>query len=276
MTAASVTWNLLVNGDTVPLGERPMVLGRSAVCDVVLNHELISRRHAEIRWGDGGIWIRDLDSQNGVFVNDHRIDGETRIFDGDRVLIGPVQLSLFAGLLESSPPISSAPVQVDDLDEPTVADPDQPPAAPDGPELHPTLRDLARTIANVVDRMLERGDEEGALRLMHAEVEAATRKARFGKLSNIELRALGNVCLDLQSSQRSGWLDPVLRLYEASGAVMDHDTVDRFTELLAADTCEAALLDAYIAVVERETSEAAKDAAIHAASRLRQQQHRAR
>ena len=275
MAAGGVTWNLLVDGDTVPLTAQPTVLGRSVGADIVLDHELISRRHAEIRWADGGIWIRDLDSQNGVFVNDRRIEEATRIYDGDTVLIGPVQISLFAGLLEPGQPTRRPPLRVDDLDEPTQSDPAQIPAV-DGPDLHPTLRDLARTIATVVDRMLERGDEEGALRLMYAEVEAATRKARFGKLSDIELRALGNVCLDLQTSQATGWLDPVLRLYEASEAIMMQETVDRFVELLAKDSCDLQLLNAYIAIVERKVAGPADRDTRYVASRLNEHRHFAR
>lgn len=44
-------------------------IGRGQGCDLVLTHESISRRHAELTIeGDGSLSIRDLDSSGGTFV----------------------------------------------------------------------------------------------------------------------------------------------------------------------------------------------------------------
>ena len=49
------------------------VLGRDARCDLVLHDGNVSRQHAKIQRVDGGYRLTDLDSTNGTFVNDHRI-----------------------------------------------------------------------------------------------------------------------------------------------------------------------------------------------------------
>ncbi len=48
-------------------------VGRSADNDVVLDDDLVSRRHAELRRSGHSWQLVDLDSANGTFVNDHRI-----------------------------------------------------------------------------------------------------------------------------------------------------------------------------------------------------------
>jgi hypothetical protein len=56
------------------LGSGGAVLGRSRGCDIVLDDENVSRRHAEV-CPSGGSWIvKDLGSTNGVKVNGRRLD----------------------------------------------------------------------------------------------------------------------------------------------------------------------------------------------------------
>lgn len=68
---------------------RQYVFGRDQACEFVLPSETVSRRHAEIAWGDKtGFLIRDLGSKNGTRVNDQRVDWRP-LKDGDRIWIGP-------------------------------------------------------------------------------------------------------------------------------------------------------------------------------------------
>jgi hypothetical protein len=69
------------------------VLGRSRECDCVLNDPNVSRRHAELRRGSTGDWqIVDLESTNGVKVNDRHVDA-SRLSPGDRVTLGTIQFT---------------------------------------------------------------------------------------------------------------------------------------------------------------------------------------
>lgn len=48
---------------------REVVVGRSPGCDLVLDDDRISRRHARLAWGEGGWRIADLGSKNGTAVD---------------------------------------------------------------------------------------------------------------------------------------------------------------------------------------------------------------
>ncbi len=73
--------------------EEPMVsIGRSHGCKLVLPSESISRRHAEVRYEDGGWIIYDLGAKNGVVLNDQRVE-RARLRNGDRIRLGNVVLS---------------------------------------------------------------------------------------------------------------------------------------------------------------------------------------
>ena len=64
------------------------VLGRSKDCDCIFRDPNVSRRHAELRRGATGDWqIVDLDSTNGVKVNDRRVE-TSRLAPGDEVTLG--------------------------------------------------------------------------------------------------------------------------------------------------------------------------------------------
>jgi hypothetical protein len=78
---------VLPDGRRVPLGERTVVLGRMADCDVVIADPRGSRRHAEIRPAGNGFVVADLNSMNGTLVNGTAIR-EHPLADGDEIRLG--------------------------------------------------------------------------------------------------------------------------------------------------------------------------------------------
>jgi hypothetical protein len=72
-------------------GERVLV-GRSRECDVTVSDPNVSRRHIELRRGDGGWTAVDLGSTNGMKVNGRRI-GHAELNPGDRITIGVTDLT---------------------------------------------------------------------------------------------------------------------------------------------------------------------------------------
>ncbi len=62
--------------------------GRDPSCEIYLQGDEVSRRHTEITTTHEGIFVRDLDSANGTFVNDRRITDLTMLHIGDRLMIG--------------------------------------------------------------------------------------------------------------------------------------------------------------------------------------------
>ncbi len=66
-------------------------IGRSEGSQIRLTEGGVSRKHAMIVASPTGFTIKDLQSQNGTFVNGERV-AERLLADGDRVAIGDVQL----------------------------------------------------------------------------------------------------------------------------------------------------------------------------------------
>jgi hypothetical protein len=65
-----------------------MRVGRSRECDLVIQSPRVSRVHALLFWQDKNLYVRDLVSQNGVYVNGTPVR-EVQLKDGDEVAIGP-------------------------------------------------------------------------------------------------------------------------------------------------------------------------------------------
>jgi pSer/pThr/pTyr-binding forkhead associated (FHA) protein len=76
--------------------EKQIVVGRSSDLDMVLVEDMVSRKHARIAMQQEQIWIEDLGSTNGTFVNGEKIK-RARLKEGDRVLIGTSILKVIAG-----------------------------------------------------------------------------------------------------------------------------------------------------------------------------------
>jgi pSer/pThr/pTyr-binding forkhead associated (FHA) protein len=66
-------------------------IGRAQENDIVINNLALSRRHAEVTMRRGRFEVEDLGSQNGVFVNNERIDGPKALRDEDTITLGTYQ-----------------------------------------------------------------------------------------------------------------------------------------------------------------------------------------
>ena len=81
-------------GQLLPVGEGPLILGRSSSCDLRLPHASISRRHARLTRRGEHLFLEDLGSQNGTFLDDERLAGPRELQVGQRIHIGPAVLRL--------------------------------------------------------------------------------------------------------------------------------------------------------------------------------------
>jgi hypothetical protein len=79
---------VLPSGERIALGNRPVLIGRTPECAVVVSDLNVSRHHAEIRPLGNGFVIADLGSTNGTAVNGVRITGEQVLRDGDVISLG--------------------------------------------------------------------------------------------------------------------------------------------------------------------------------------------
>ena len=80
----------------VPLTATATKIGRAGSNDVVIDSDRVSRFHATLTVESGAVWIRDLDSSTGTFVNGHRITSRA-LSNGDSIDIGDCQMRFLAG-----------------------------------------------------------------------------------------------------------------------------------------------------------------------------------
>src|SRR5262245_33935172 len=98
-----------------PLEEgRVIHVGRSSEVEMVLVEEMVSRRHARLELRGDVIFVEDLESTNGTFVNGERI-AKAQIGESDRILIG----SNILKVIRLPAPGEEAPTYVMDEPPPT-------------------------------------------------------------------------------------------------------------------------------------------------------------
>ncbi|MGD0874849.1 MAG: FHA domain-containing protein [Acidimicrobiales bacterium] len=81
-------------GRVFELGDE-VTVGRSPGCAVPLDDDTFaSSIHARVFTRSGELWIEDLGSTNGTFLNDERLDVPARLRRGDRVKVGSTILEV--------------------------------------------------------------------------------------------------------------------------------------------------------------------------------------
>jgi two-component system, cell cycle response regulator len=73
-----------------------LIIGRGSDCDIVVDLDSVSRRHATIERKGGSILISDLGSTNGTYVNEQLVE-EQPLRDGDQVKIGNAIFKFLSG-----------------------------------------------------------------------------------------------------------------------------------------------------------------------------------
>lgn len=81
-------------GTAAQLAGGMIMIGRGADCQLLLDDDYVSTRHARVVPGENGVYIEDLGSTNGTYVNGIRITAPTTITLQDTVRIGKTVLKL--------------------------------------------------------------------------------------------------------------------------------------------------------------------------------------
>ena len=88
-----VTSPALATGEERVLDAESLTLGREAGNDVALaRDEFSSSRHARVEPRPDGVWIEDVGSTNGTFVNGVRLERPRKLAPGDLIRIGETDL----------------------------------------------------------------------------------------------------------------------------------------------------------------------------------------
>lgn len=67
----------------IDLRQLPATIGRAVDCTLPLESNRLSRRHARFSWQEGSLWLEDLGSTNGTYVNHSRLEAPQQLRPGD-------------------------------------------------------------------------------------------------------------------------------------------------------------------------------------------------
>jgi hypothetical protein len=121
--------------------ESRLVIGRGDAAHWIILDEDLSREHAEIRRGWDGVFVRDLDSKNGTFIDNAPTDADgSLLYDGATITLGNLAM-LFRDPAERH--LKGEPIS------PAVAAAPPPPPADDTPGPSPWPFVIAAAIAGL-------------------------------------------------------------------------------------------------------------------------------
>jgi pSer/pThr/pTyr-binding forkhead associated (FHA) protein len=82
-----------LKGRTYPLGEE-VTVGRAAGCQVTIDDTYASQLHARVFQREGQVFVEDLGSTNGTYLNRRKVTGPMPMQRGDKLQIGNTVLEL--------------------------------------------------------------------------------------------------------------------------------------------------------------------------------------
>jgi pSer/pThr/pTyr-binding forkhead associated (FHA) protein len=86
-----------------------ILIGRDSHCDIPIDDEAASVRHARLTYHHGQWWLEDLGSTNGTQLNNEALTIPTVVIGGDQVQCGKTLLTINLGIDPQNPPTIQIP-----------------------------------------------------------------------------------------------------------------------------------------------------------------------
>ncbi|MBI5536224.1 MAG: FHA domain-containing protein [Deltaproteobacteria bacterium] len=235
------------------------VIGRSTECQLSLDDPLVSRKHALLVVADSNVEVQDLGSRNGVLVNGTKIEGSTRLADGDMITIGSQEMVLSAHVASSRP--AAGFVSPHRLGTETITSM-QPVKGDTSPRLGPTeppetastsKRDAFRLLGGVADKALALGRAEEAERLLSTLLEHVSATVRGGLEWDPGLvEQAGRYGSKLAiATGKARWVDYVIDLHMNAKKACAAQTIDELhTALRKTKNVNLSALRAYVKMMK--------------------------
>jgi pSer/pThr/pTyr-binding forkhead associated (FHA) protein len=229
-------------GQNVELRRGTLVVGRSSGCHLVLEDNMVSRRHAELIVTDESVTVKDLGSVNGLYVNARRVEGSQRLKEGDSLQIGQREF-IVRSVVRESVPVSSDRLMAETLHGESASE----------SEDNTHVGDVFDVLGSVADKVLALDRGEEAERILSAVLQSILREAKEGRevSTAISERAAGYAVRIASATGRAAWLDYVIELYSRLRRVLPGKIVDQLYDVVRrARGMSVIELRAYVGILE--------------------------
>ena len=144
----------------LPEGDLEMTLGRHSESNIVLSGAGISRHHARLVQANGMLFIEDVGSSGGTYVNGERIEAMTPLEENDIVAIGDNTLRIQDAASEGDaaadiPAEPASPEPIAETPAPQSSPPPPAPVAPPSPEVNNFLDEFKNATLLYEDAIME-------------------------------------------------------------------------------------------------------------------------
>lgn len=240
------------------LSHGSLLIGRLPECDLNLPDTLVSRMHARLSVQEESVVVEDLHSTNGVYVNGLRVSHSCVLREGDRILIGTSELSLFESRdsslmrVRAARAISSSPHQPAPQRQQTMPSAnDVPLRVPSRSEHVPaTARaDALKMIGGLADRLAAAGNLEEAAQVLSGHLKRILKGANSGLSVPVDVAAsASHHALTLARwTKQALWADYVVELHLSARLVMNAVTLASFEDVVSKlDDFDRMLLGYYV------------------------------
>jgi len=107
-------------GKTFPIENEEAIVGRDLANDIVISDPEVSRRHARFYIRDENVFVEDMGSTNGTFLNGERISSPQQLRNGDVVTLGESVVLVFEKITEE--PADTVAVPPEEATDSPIAD----------------------------------------------------------------------------------------------------------------------------------------------------------
>lgn len=221
-------------GHAFELWRGPMTIGRAADCTLVLDDGLVSRRHARLAMEQGAIFVEDLRSSNGVFVNGERVMGRRELMPGDQLTIGKQQIVVRGPGASERPKASSGRrVLAETLHS---ADPlalERVGLEPDTSAAGNRGAQALELLAGVANKTLALGRGDEAEKMLEGQLEKVAASVRAGEELDAQTaeRAVGLAVRLAAVTGKGAWIDYAFQLYGALARPLPASVIDQLYEV---------------------------------------------
>jgi hypothetical protein len=240
---------------SIELPDGQYLIGRSSACDIVIDEPRVSRRHAQVEVDGLDVHVVDLESRNGVYVNDRPVRRMQALAEGDLIMVGAAELKYELGRSQSArggrrPPQAFVVLESVETGDDRTAGKDYFAAAP----ITKTFDDL-ELIGRVAERALSAGHPQQAEAMVEGHLQRVLDDSlRQREVSEGTVRRAIEIALRLaEATHRGGWFDYAIDLMRAHRLLCSESQLGRLVQLLKqVDRIDPARIRKYVDTLRAE------------------------